>query len=218
MIVWGGDDTNGFLTSTGGVYCAAGFAPVIPTIVISDISVAEGQSGTSLAKVTVTLNEPSNLGTSVDFETADDTAMRSSDYNSTLGTLTIPPGSTEGTISITINGDGEIEPDEAFFVNLSNPINGTISDSQAIVTITNDDPYLTISDVSLPEGNHGKTKFEFVVSLSSPVNSTVKVNYTTSDGTATVAGNDYVPKTRTAKIHRGETTAIIKIKVKAIKW
>jgi serralysin len=99
-----------------------------------------------------------------------------------------------------------------------NPIFSTNTGGRyCAVGISPETPTITITDISLPEGNRGKRKFEFVVTLSSPLKSTVKVKYTTSDGTATVIGNDYLPKSRTAKIHRGDTTAIIKIKVRGDK-
>ncbi len=44
------------------------------------------------------------------------------------------------TISVTINGDTEVEANETFNVDLSNATNGaTISDNQGVGTITNDD-------------------------------------------------------------------------------
>jgi len=38
-----------------------------------------------------------------------------------------------------VKGDTAAEPDESFFVNLSNPVNATIIDGQGICTIVNDD-------------------------------------------------------------------------------
>ena len=37
---------------------------------------------------------------------------------------------------MTINSDGVVEPDETFFLNLSNESSGTMVDGQAVVTIT----------------------------------------------------------------------------------
>jgi hypothetical protein len=42
-------------------------------------------------------------------------------------------------ISVLVNGDTQVEPNETFFVNLSNPANATISKSQGIGTILDDD-------------------------------------------------------------------------------
>ena len=60
-----------------------------------------------------------------------DTATAPSDYTAIASTLlTFNPGHTSKTVSVTINGDIGFEPDETFFVNLSNPVNATISDNQ----------------------------------------------------------------------------------------
>src|SRR5436309_15529765 len=89
-------------------------------------------------------------------------------------------------------------------VNLSNPVNATISDNQGAGTIVNDDgqPTISISDVSQNEGNVGPTLFTFTVSLSSASSQTITVNYATADGTATVADGDYVAVNGAVKIGR----------------
>jgi len=45
--------------------------------------------------------------------------------------------------------------------------------------------------VTLAEGNSGATAFSFTVTLNAAVDSAVSVNYSTADGTATLADNDY---------------------------
>src|SRR5437667_8749585 len=96
-------------------------------------------------------------------------------------------------VAVTVNGDTKFEPNETFFVNLSNPVNATISDNQGAGTIVNDDgqPTISISDVSQNERNAGPTTFTFPVSLSSASFQTITVNYATAAGTATVADGDY---------------------------
>ncbi|HET7434970.1 MAG TPA: Calx-beta domain-containing protein [Thermoanaerobaculia bacterium] len=61
------------------------------------------------------------------------------DYAVTSGQVTFAPGATTQTITVNVNGDATNEPDETFFVNLTNPSGATIGDAQAIGTITNDD-------------------------------------------------------------------------------
>ena len=140
---------------------------------------------------------------SVNYATADGTATAGSDYTATSGTSTqyyTSSTRTSGTcwtktITVVAREDTLYEPDETFYVNLSNASsNATISDSQGVGTITNDDtaPTLTISNASLTEGDSGISNMNFTVSLSSSAAATV--NYTTSNGTAT-AGSDYTAKT-----------------------
>ena len=79
-------------------------------------------------------------------------------------------------------------------VNLTNPTNATLSDSQGVGTINNDDPVvaIAISDVAVVEGNSGTTNAVFTVSLSAVSGQTVTVNFATADGTA-VAVRPTVP-------------------------
>src|SRR5207249_3200203 len=104
----------------------------VPSISINDTSVVEGNSpDTTTAVFTVSLSNPSSLPISVDYTTADDTAVAPGDYTAvtTAGTVTIPAGMTTTTISITVIGDETVEANETFFVNLANSTNGTIVDS-----------------------------------------------------------------------------------------
>src|SRR5207249_933405 len=107
------------------------------------------------------------------------------------------------------------EYDEQFFVNLSSPVGGVITDSQAIGTIQDDDaaPLVTINDVSKNEGNSGTTSFVFTVSLSAVSGKHVSVNFATADGTATVAGADYFAASGTVYFAPGQMTASITILV-----
>ena len=61
------------------------------------------------------------------------------DYQSTSGQLIFPPGTTSMPVNIAVNGDATGEPNETFFVNLSNPLNAVIGDAQGVGTILNDD-------------------------------------------------------------------------------
>jgi hypothetical protein len=77
----------------------------------------------------------------VDFATADGTAtVADSDYIAASDTLTFGPGETEKTVTVRVKGDRTAEPDETFFVNLTNATGGaTILDTQGVGTILNDD-------------------------------------------------------------------------------
>ena len=86
----------------------------------------------------MTLSAASTQDVTVTYATADGTAD-SKDYRSANGTLTIKAGATTGTITVVVTGDTAVEPNETFFVNLSNPVNATLLDAQAVGTIVNDD-------------------------------------------------------------------------------
>lgn len=110
-----------------------------PTISITDRTLYEGNTGTTSATFTVLLSSVAGAPVSVNFATANVTAVAGSDYNSTSGTLTIPTGNVTGVITVPVIGDAVLEPDETFYVNLSSPVNATLTDNQAVGLILNDD-------------------------------------------------------------------------------
>ena len=110
-----------------------------PTISAGDASLVEGNSGTANLMAPVTLSAAVSTPVTVAFATADNTATAGTDYTATSGVLTFAPGSTTAFVTVSVNGDVTVEPDETFFVNLSAPTGGTIADPQGLETITNDD-------------------------------------------------------------------------------
>lgn len=111
-----------------------------PTISISDVSQNEGNAGTSNFNFTALLSNASSQTVTVSYQTADDTATAPVDYTA-IGatTLTFNPNEISKQVTVLVNGDTNVEPNESFFVNLSNPTNATISDNQGVGTIVNDD-------------------------------------------------------------------------------
>jgi hypothetical protein len=106
---------------------------------ISDVTVIEGNMGTTTAIFNITLSPTSASTVTVAYATANGTATAGSDYVSTSGSLSFAPGQSMRTIAVTVNGDTIAEGNETFFVNLSGATNATISDAQGIGTISNDD-------------------------------------------------------------------------------
>ncbi len=178
-------------------------------LTINDVAVAETDTGTVAATFTVTLHGPTGSPVTVDFSTADGTSHAPADYQAISTTqLIFNPGDTTRTITVDVNGDIADEPNETFFVNLTNASNAAILDNQGQVTITDNDvpPELTINDVSINEGNAGTTVFAFTVHLSTPaLEGGVTFDIATADGTAhdsdpTGEDNDYVPHMLTGQI------------------
>ena len=130
------------LTSVSGAQCLEGTCNGVgtirnddgpPRVSINNVSVSEGLSGSRTTSLTVSLSHPSQSNTSVNFATRSGTAVAGDSCSPTLGTfatpdyvrrsgtLVIPAGSLTGPIAVTICGDSRSEPDETFFVDLSNP-------------------------------------------------------------------------------------------------
>ena len=129
------------------------------TLTIDDVTMIEGDSGTSAFEFTVTRSIDTTGTTTVDFATADNTAVAGSDYTAASGSLTFNPGDTTQTITVNVTGDLDPEADESFYVDLSNASGSAIiADDEGIGTIQNDDfATFSIDDVSAAEGNAGTT-------------------------------------------------------------
>jgi hypothetical protein len=186
-----------------------------PTLSIDDVTVTEGNTGTTNADFTVTLSAASGQVVTVQYATANDTATAGSDYTTTSGTLTFNPGgSLTQTVTVPVIGDMLDENDETFMLNLSNPTNATLADGQGIGTITDNDdpPTLSISDVTLTEGDTGTVNADFTVTLNAASGLPITVQYTTADGTAS-APNDYTTKTGMLIFSAGDTEEPISVVV-----
>jgi len=187
----------------------------LPQLRIGNVTVLEGNSGTQAANFTVTLSSASDQPVTVAYATAYGTATAGSDYQAASDTLTFAPGETSKTISVPVNGDRLGEANETFFVNLSRPTNATIFHVQGISTIVDDEPRISISDVTRAEGkNRQTTLFVFTVTLSMAYDQPVTMSFATANGTATTSNSDYVARSGTLTFAPGETTKTITIEVK----
>ncbi len=171
-----------------------------PVLTVADATVTEGTGATGgTATFLVSLAPASAQTVTVHYATANGTAAAGSDYTTTTGTLTFPPGSVVQPVTVPVVGDALDEPDETFFVNLSSPTGAIVADGQGMGTITDDDPppSVSIGDAAVLEGDAGASYATFTLGLSAPSGRTVSVAYATTAGTA-AAGSDYVSLASTA--------------------
>lgn len=186
-----------------------------PTITINDAAVAEGNQVQATASFNVSVSAPSEKPISVQYATAPGTASANVDYATRSLTLDFAPGQVSKAISIVIIQDNVFEPDETFFVNLSNATNATVSDDQGQGTITNDDPLpsVTIGNSFRTEGALGTSgNSAFNVTLSNPSSQTITVSFATTDGSAT-AGSDYVASSGAVAFNPGDTVKSFSVEV-----
>jgi hypothetical protein len=185
-----------------------------PTILPGAATITEGNSGTKTVNVPVTLSQASSSQVTVDYQTLDNTAKAPSDYSATNGTLTFAPGQTSKTIPVTVKGDVTREPDEGAFVSLSNPVGAKLGGVYGLAhfSITNDDPVPVVqpSQVSVFEDDSGSKTVSVPVTLSNPSSTSVTVDYTTRDHTAT-APSDYVSESGTITFAPGQTAAAVAV-------
>jgi hypothetical protein len=207
--------------SNAGVADASGQGTItnddqVPDISIDDQSVSEGDAGTSTFTFNVTLSNPSDQTVTVDYATNDGTATTADgDYDAAANTVTFDPGQTAKTVDVTVNGDLTHESDESFTVDLSNASNANVLAGSGTGTILDDDasPTISVANASVTEGNIGDTTLSFDVTLSVASAGTVTVDYTTTDGSATLANGDYDAASDTLTFDPGQTTKTVDVTV-----
>jgi predicted extracellular nuclease/2',3'-cyclic-nucleotide 2'-phosphodiesterase (5'-nucleotidase family) len=124
---------------------------------IDDVTIAEGNSGTNTMTFTVTRSDNSGAF-SVDYATSDGTATAGTDYVGKTGTVSFTAGGAlSQTVTVTINGDTDVEANETVNVTLSNLSNisgsADISDATAIGTIANEDlAPIALTKISVIQG------------------------------------------------------------------
>jgi chitinase len=163
---------------------------------ISSPMLVASRSGLTEATFVVTLSAPATAPVSVDFATADGTALGSGgspDYVATAGTLAFLPGQTEETITVIVNPAIRYDQSKTFNVNLSAPVGLSVSAGQGTATIENPNPppHVSIANATVAAIVSVPTDAVFTVTLSVPSNQPVTISYATSDGNAR-GGFDYV--------------------------
>jgi hypothetical protein len=162
------------------------FAPQPPVITPITSPVLEGNSGTTNLVMPVTLSYASTSTVTVDWTTpfvagTPPQADPATDFTAASGTVTFAPGDTAKTVTISVNGDLLVEPDEVIPVTFTNPTNATIAGTGVVDgTITNDDHAVVLpGGAVVAEDNAGTTLLTVPVRLSNPSTLTITVQWFT---------------------------------------
>lgn len=177
-------------------------APEI-AFVVADGAIYEGDAGVSQIELPVLLTRPAGAEVRVDYSTRNNSATEPSDYQAAAGTLVFAPGTVMQTVSVSVNGDVDVEPEEFFWLDLSNPVNAVIDSNADIIGaghILNDDQEggqpagsaLYALNGMARETDITNTVLHLDVVLWPPSTNTVSVVYGASSGSATV-GVDFAP-------------------------
>ena len=188
-------------------------APAAPTLSIDDVTVTEGDSGTTNAVFTVTRSGTLTAPSSVEFHTENGTAVASADFAHSVATLSFSAGQATRTVTIAVRGDTLDEADEEFFLVLANARGADIADGVGQGTITDDDdpPSLSVGDAQVVEGNKGRRSMEFTITLSEPVAHQVRVAYRTATDTA--GRSDFESTSGRVTFAPGQTTATVVVRI-----
>jgi hypothetical protein len=175
-------------------------------------TIAEGDAGTTTATFTVTRNDASGPA-SVSYATTPGTATAGTDYQTTSGTLNFAAGELTKTINVPIVGDTAEEPDETFFVTLSNP-SGAILNNQQVTGLIRDDDDAGTLQFSAPVYTVSEGVGTAVVKVNrvGGTDGTVTVQYTTADATA-ASPADYAVTSGTLTFNTGEATKNILVPI-----
>ncbi len=198
-------------TSPGAVASAA----TLPSVSVGDVSISEGTGGTVTAVFTITQDKRGR--STITYRTGNGSAASPADYLARSGTVRFVGKKLTRTVAVTLTSDAIDEPDETFFLELIDARGAVISDGEGMATITDDDPAPSVAvgtSTSVPEGQTGDTSYASVdVTLSVASGKDVSVDWTTADGSATVAGNDYTGGSGTVVFAPGETQKVVVVAV-----
>ncbi len=173
------------------------------TIEIGDAAVAEPDSGTTDALFEVNLSAPATNHVTVRYRTVEGSARAGEDFESRSGTLTFSPGEASKTVSVPVKSDAvrdAEEEDELFYVELFDASGAEIGDGVGEGKIVDADVTIEVEDVAVMEG---ADQAIVEVKLNKPVDETVRVRYTTRDGSA-VEPDDYTEQSGTLTFSPGE--------------
>jgi hypothetical protein len=186
----------------------------IPSLSIDDVTVAEGNGGTTNAVFTVRLTTASAQAVTVNYATVAGTAAAGNDYTASSGVVTFPPGSTAQPVTVPVVTDLLDEADETFTLALSSAAGALMADGQGVATITDDDPTpsLSIGDVAVAEGTDTIAVASLPVTLSAPSGRTVSAAWSTADGSA-AAASDYAGATASVVFTPGVTVQSVNVGV-----
>ncbi len=183
-----------------------------PVLSISSVALAEGNAGTTAFEFTLSLDAPMPPKTSCDFgvETFGGDATPGVDYQFLDQKVSIQSGEQQTTVTVLVNGDTDVEPDETFLLEpYGEPFECDIfQTSPGVGTIVNDDGLdieVGIAAASVGEGDAGTVNLVLPVTLSSPAPAATAIPFTVTAGTAT-EGVDYQTTSGNVLLAMGATS------------
>ncbi|MBB3977945.1 chitinase [Rhizobium azooxidifex] len=186
---------------------------------VSNPIVVEGDGGTRRAVFEVHISEALASDLTLNYRTANGSALAGKDYVAKTGAVTISAGATTATVAIDLVGDNSIELNENFSLVFDPPdaIRNGHEGSAGTATILDDDtgngaiPIIFAERATQTEG--GTMRFRVV--LSKATDDEVRIDYRTVLGSATDAplnNRDYPPQTGTLVIEAGDRVGFVEIR------
>ena len=217
---WSVNDCAGNTTShTQQIFVSENGDPI--GLGISNITVNE-DAGTATVEITHTGNVAG--GFTVNYTTADDTAVATAnDYTAQSNLISFTGSNNEKrSITLTINDDNLIEETEQFFVRISNGVNTpVINNNEGVITIIDNDNIPGTTGISfanntviVTEGTDSFARFTATFNGNIAPGQNISVDYTTVNGTARAeAPADYTLTTGSLIFNSGTNTVQIDVPI-----
>jgi len=155
-----------------------------------------------------------SIGATIKYNTKEGTATDGSDYVGVSGTLDFAAGETTKSISVKLIDDVEWEPDEDFFVHLSDGGTDTVVHPELGVTrvtiVNDDDPGIVQFAQATMSVSETCGKAQIHVLRKEGSSGEVSVTYSSKNGSA-VAEKDYEAVQGTLTFAHGETDKVIEV-------
>jgi hypothetical protein len=180
-----------------------------PVLQLDNTVLPEGRSYNS-TPVTARLSRPASTNLSVSFAVAP-IAARPEDFQVLSGSFEFAPGESSARAYL-VQGNATPEFDKTALLTLSST-SVVLAASNVVLTIANDDwPMVSVTNVSLAEGNSGFTNANFKFSLSPKAPFPVSVQFEVVPGTAT-PGADYLPRQGWIQVPANTDSQIVPVPV-----
>ena len=189
--------------------------PHLPTLTMGDAAVTESAAGDVEAHVRLTLSAPAGPAVHLRWSTVDDTAHAPDDYTAHDEQATIMAGETQLDLVVRVHNDTVHEGPQRFLVRLSDLQGAGATDTEAVVTIVDDDPLpqLTMGDAAYPESGPA-TGGPWSVPVRLLGQSVGEITATVAFGACTAeADSDFAPNSQVVRFAPGETEKVVELDV-----
>ncbi|HEX7318480.1 MAG TPA: Calx-beta domain-containing protein [Pyrinomonadaceae bacterium] len=190
----------------------------LPTLTVGDVTLTEGDFGTTVASFTVTRNGLIDRPVVFTLSTADGTARAGEDYVTFNFQTGIAPQFGSINANVTVYNDTIAEPDKSFFLNLTSPANATVADGQGVCEIKDNDTTTGAPTVQFAarefKGSEGAGVIQLTVTRAGDASAPATIAYATNaQGGGFVASerSDYTLALGTLRFGAGETSKTLNL-------
>ncbi|SOD74837.1 Calx-beta domain-containing protein [Jatrophihabitans sp. GAS493] len=181
-------------------------------VTVADTGVLKPTTGTTTVAFTIRLTHPSTNTVTVNWATADGTAIAGRDYTARTGVASFSPGVVSSVVTVTITGNAIASGNRYFNFQLTSASYGTIIRGTAYGTIIDDTPapFVSVADTAANNATGAAGSITFTVTLSQASTNIVTVRYRTANGNAR-AGLEYTAQNGTLSFSPGTTSQVVSV-------